>query len=109
MKHKQMNSIQLLIALMLTQTLISGQSNRADFFNKLIRDYDIPGLSVAIIESDKVVYSGAHGVKATDSNEPVDRETIFSAASLSKPCFAYGVMKLVNCLPRNRKAMSFFT
>ena len=91
----QVSSCIYFILFLTTSLAAIDQSETARFFNDLIQAYEIPGLSVAIVEGNKVTYSGAHGVKATDSKEPVDEKTIFSAASLSKPCFAYGVMKLV--------------
>lgn len=54
----------------------------------------IPGLSVAVIQHGKVVWQSPFGVTA--NREPVTLNTIFEAASLSKPVFAYGVMKLVD-------------
>ena len=55
----------------------------------------VPGLSVASIEDGRLTWSGAFGRKHRDSDEPVDADTIFQAASLSKPVVAYAVLKLV--------------
>jgi CubicO group peptidase (beta-lactamase class C family) len=55
----------------------------------------VPGLSVASIEDGRLTWSGAFGRKHRDSDEPVDTGTVFQAASLSKPVFAYAVLKLV--------------
>ena len=74
---------------------LHGQTKPGVFFDELIESYGIPGISVVIIDDGKVVYNNAHGVKSNDSKQPVDTQTIFSAASLSKPVFAYAVMKLV--------------
>ncbi len=77
--------------------LLSYAQNNAqdDFFKALIDKEEIPGLSVAMVENGKIAYSGAFGVKSRDTEEPVGEETIFAAASLSKPLFAYAVMQLV--------------
>lgn len=53
-----------------------------------------PGVSVAIIESANVASRRAFGVKDAASKTPVDHDTMFEAASMSKPVFAYVVMKL---------------
>jgi len=66
-----------------------------DFFTTLIEKKDIPGLSVAVVEDGRIAYTGAFGVRSRDSQAPVEEETIFAAASLSKPLFAYTVMQLV--------------
>lgn len=54
-----------------------------------------PGLSIAIINEAEVVYHKTFGVSNIESKEPVSTQTIFEAASLSKPLFAYFTMKMV--------------
>ncbi len=61
----------------------------------LIKKGDVPGLSIAVIRDGKIIWSGAYGIKNIKTGEPVTEETIFEAASLTKPFFAYLVMKLV--------------
>jgi len=56
----------------------------------------VPGLSAALIEGGAVVWSGAFGVKSTDTGEPVDAETMFEAASMTKPVCAYVAMRMVD-------------
>jgi CubicO group peptidase (beta-lactamase class C family) len=68
-----------------------------DRFLKLQMDsLGIPGLSIAIINDGKIVYHRALGEASVDSRQPVDDSSIFEAASLSKPLFAYFVMKMVD-------------
>ena len=55
----------------------------------------IPGISIAVIKHGKPTWIKSYGVKSSDTKEPVTDNTIFEAASLSKPVFAYAVMKLV--------------
>lgn len=45
----------------------------------------VPGLSIAVIQKAQIAWSRGFGVRA---------DTIFEAASMSKPVFAYAVMKL---------------
>jgi CubicO group peptidase (beta-lactamase class C family) len=54
----------------------------------------IPGISVAVIKSGQLVWSRGFGVKNRKLQDPVEDNTIFAAASLSKPLFAYTVLKL---------------
>ena len=54
----------------------------------------VPGLSIAIIKDAKLFWHRGFGVKDNASKEPVDNDTVFEAASTSKPVFAYAVMKL---------------
>jgi len=63
---------------------------------QLMQKADVPGLSIALIRDGKLVWNGAFGVANATTRKPVTSETIFEAASLSKPVFAYGVLKLVD-------------
>jgi CubicO group peptidase (beta-lactamase class C family) len=54
----------------------------------------VPGVSFAVLEEGKVAWVLSFGVRSTESNEPADVDTVFAAASFSKPVFAYLVMLL---------------
>jgi len=54
----------------------------------------VPGLSIAVVRDAKVLWSSGFGVANVETGEPVTADTVFSAQSLSKPVFAYGVLKL---------------
>ena len=79
------------------QTLSKSSATNADL-DKLIPQWlsetNTPGLSLAIITNGKMTWNKAFGVKNTTSQEPVDLNTVFEAASVSKTVFAYAVMKL---------------
>ena len=62
----------------------------------LLKESDVPGLSIALVRNGKLVWSKAFGIANTDTKKPVTNETVFEAASLSKPVFAYAVLKLVD-------------
>ena len=57
---------------------------------------NVAGVSVALIQRGKTIWVHGFGVKETGTSQPVTGETVFEAASLSKPVFAYGVLKLVD-------------
>jgi len=63
---------------------------------ELMKQADIPGVSIALIRDGKTYWLHEFGVRNTKTNAPVTADTIFEAASLSKPVFAYGVLKLVD-------------
>jgi CubicO group peptidase (beta-lactamase class C family) len=56
----------------------------------------IPGMSIAIINSGKVVYQRVLGVANMDTKIPVAGNNIFDAGSLSKSLFAYFVFKSID-------------
>src|SRR5262245_35252570 len=63
---------------------------------QLMKKGDVPGLSIALLRDGETVWHHGFGVKNTKTNEPVADDTVFEAASLSKPVFAYAVLKLVD-------------
>jgi CubicO group peptidase (beta-lactamase class C family) len=63
---------------------------------ELLQEATIPGLSMALIRDGKTYWLHTFGVKDAKTGAPANEGTIFEAASLSKPVFAYGVLKLVD-------------
>jgi CubicO group peptidase (beta-lactamase class C family) len=61
---------------------------------QLMAEAKVPGLSIAIVADGGLLWQRAFGVKDVRSKAPVDHDTLFEAASTSKPVFAYAVMKL---------------
>ena len=61
---------------------------------QIMTEYHVPGLSIAVIENAKIVWRRGFGVKDVESKVPVTTDTMFEAASMSKPVFSYAVMKL---------------
>ncbi|HYJ91658.1 MAG TPA: serine hydrolase [Pyrinomonadaceae bacterium] len=77
---------------------VSGQSGVPELqreIPRLMSEGEVPGLQIALIRGGKVTWIKSFGVKNAETREPVTDSTIFEAASLSKPVFAYAVMKLV--------------
>lgn len=64
--------------------------------SQLIADAHIPGLSMAVISEGQPTALTAVGVRNARDRTAVDQQTIFDAASLSKPLFAYAVLQLVD-------------
>ena len=54
------------------------------------------GISIAIINKGKIVYHNAFGTGNIDTKTKIDSSSIFEAASMSKPLFAYFIMKMVD-------------
>jgi len=63
---------------------------------RLAAEPGITALSVAVIDDGRKVFSRAMGVVGPKTRCPVDERTVFRAASLGKPVFAYLVMRLVD-------------
>lgn len=56
---------------------------------------NIPGLSIAVIDSGRIVLARAYGVTKRGDSTPVTSATLFQAGSISKPVAAVGAMRLV--------------
>jgi CubicO group peptidase (beta-lactamase class C family) len=62
---------------------------------ELMDELNVPGVSISIIQKNKIVYSKTFGVADANTETQVDDKTMFEACSMSKPVFAYLVLKLV--------------
>jgi CubicO group peptidase (beta-lactamase class C family) len=56
----------------------------------------VPGMSVAVVYKDRVVYVKGFGVRQAGKNEPVDADTVFQVASVSKPLASTVLAALVS-------------
>lgn len=63
---------------------------------QLMHAGNVPGLAYAIVRRGKVETVQSIGVRNARTGVPVDSETVFIAASLGKPVFAYAVLQLVD-------------
>ena len=69
-------------------------STRHEFVDRM-KLFHVPGVSIAVIDSNRLVFAKGFGVKAFGATSPVDTATLFLAGSISKPVFASGVLALV--------------
>jgi CubicO group peptidase (beta-lactamase class C family) len=61
----------------------------------LMAELGVPGVSVAVIHDFRIHWAKGYGVADVETQAPVDTETLFQAASISKPVAAMAVMKSV--------------
>jgi CubicO group peptidase (beta-lactamase class C family)/predicted transcriptional regulator YdeE len=62
---------------------------------ELMKTFNVPGLSIAVIENYKIVDVKAYGAIAPGSSTPVTTKTLFQAGSISKPVAATAALSLV--------------
>ncbi len=60
----------------------------------LMDEWHIPGMSICVIREGDIAWHRGLGVKTAQTGKPVDDATIFQAASMSKPIFAYAVLRM---------------
>lgn len=62
---------------------------------ELMETHGIPALSLAVVEDYRLAWAKAYGVADESSGAPADTETLFQAASISKPLSAMAVLRAV--------------
>ena len=58
--------------------------------------FGLPGLSIALIDDGAIVYERKLGIANTETRAPITPDSVFQVASLSKPVFAYLVMRMAD-------------
>jgi CubicO group peptidase (beta-lactamase class C family) len=66
-----------------------------DYIARLMPEYDIPGLGLAVVRDGKIAYTRGYGVRDTTTGTPVTPDTQFAIASVTKSFTSLGVMPLV--------------
>jgi CubicO group peptidase (beta-lactamase class C family) len=61
---------------------------------KIMELANVPGLAISVIKDGRLSWSQGFGVKKAGTTDAADADTLFGAASLSKPVFAYAVLKM---------------
>jgi methyl acetate hydrolase len=57
---------------------------------------DVPGVAVAVVNKDGVLYNEAFGKSRTLTSTPMAKDTIFNMASMTKPVTSIAIMMLVD-------------
>jgi CubicO group peptidase (beta-lactamase class C family) len=96
-----MRLLSLLVAFFLTLPL-AAQERRFDakavdrIVNDTMRAWQLPGVAVAIVRNDRVVFVGGYGTTGIESGEPVTADTLFQIGSTSKAFTSAAVAMLVD-------------
>src|SRR4051794_29958539 len=62
---------------------------------KVVREHHVPGAALAVARNGRIVYSRGFGYADLDKKEPVEPNSLFRIASVSKPFTAIAVLQLV--------------
>lgn len=79
---------------LLPAIVLQGESPRKMTLSERMDHYNVPGVSVAVIEGGRIDWAKGYGVLEAGSSEPVTTETLFQAASISKPVAAMAALKM---------------
>lgn len=66
------------------------------YFEKQRKDWNIPGMAIAIVKDGKIIHSKGYGVRDTKSNQPVTNQTLFAIASNTKSFTTAALATLVD-------------
>jgi CubicO group peptidase (beta-lactamase class C family) len=75
---------------------IKGQPPVTWTLAERMADSHVPGLSIAVIDDDKIAWARGFGVREAGTDEPVTTSTLFEAQSISKAVTATAALVLVN-------------
>ncbi|HEX8368727.1 MAG TPA: serine hydrolase [Pyrinomonadaceae bacterium] len=66
------------------QTLIQKLAEIDAYAEKARQDWNVPGMAIAIVKDDKVVFAQGYGARALGKSDKVDENTLFAIASNTK-------------------------
>ena len=80
----------------LRPAIVLGESATEQFdLPERMRFYKTPGVSIAVIDNGAIAWARGYGVREAGMASPVTTDTIFQAASISKPVAAIVALRLV--------------
>ncbi len=99
-KQKFMKTFKLFVAFLLGTVLAFSQtkeqiSHLDTYFQKSLDEWQIPGMAIAIVNTDSIVFSKGYGYSNIDKKTKVDKNTLFAVASNSKAFTASSIAILV--------------
>ena len=80
---------------LLPSILVKGDSVKSFNLVERMEHYNVPGVSIAIVENGKIKWAKGYGIANTKDSSKVNANTLFQAGSISKPVAALAALKLV--------------
>ena len=80
---------------LLPSIIVEGDSITQFSIQDRMKFHKVPGLSIAVIRNGKIEWAKGYGVSSQEGNRPVDENTLFQAASISKPVAALAALHWV--------------
>ena len=79
---------------LLPAVIIKGQTTPPVSVAEHMQRYKVPGVSVAYFANGKIAWTRTYGFADVAAKKPVTAETLFQAASISKPAAALAMLRL---------------
>ena len=64
------------------------------YVRRVMEEKQAPGIAVAVVSPQETLYQGFFGVRDTESGAPIDGNTIFGLASVTKSFTCMSIMQL---------------
>lgn len=74
---------------------VTGRADRSRALADLMREHRVPAVSIAIVRDGRIVWARAYGMADPAAGRAATAETLFQAASISKPVAATAALRLV--------------
>ena len=81
--------------LLQTPLQLAGVSDQRYTMAERMAHYDVPGVSMALIEDGKIAWTKTWGTADNSTQQALTVDPLFQAASISKPVSALGALKMV--------------
>lgn len=85
------------------QPVVAQQNNNAAtiarldaYYQKALKDWNVPGMAIAIVKNDSVIFAKGYGVLSNKTGGQVDANTLFGIASNSKAYTSAALATLVD-------------
>jgi CubicO group peptidase (beta-lactamase class C family) len=101
-KNNSLIVIGIIILFILVSNYVAAQESPSQIEEKVdpviqqvMKSYDLPGMAIAIVKDDEIVYAKGFGVKNLETKDPITAKSLFHMASVSKPFSATAIMQFV--------------
>jgi CubicO group peptidase (beta-lactamase class C family) len=74
---------------------VQGRTYKPESIAELMRRHQVPAVSIAVLRGNRIAWSGAFGVADSVTRRAATTDTLFQAASISKPVAASAALRLV--------------
>jgi hypothetical protein len=67
-----------------------------DYVNKALKQWEVPGVAIAIVKNDQIVFARGYGLRKLGDPTPVNEKTLFAIGSASKAFTAAAIGMLMD-------------
>ena len=80
---------------LLPAIIIEGRDLENNSISERMAHFNVPGVSIAFFDQGEIQWTRTYGVRDVVDEKPVDENTVFQAASISKPVAAAAMLTMV--------------